>query len=138
MQNQYVTKLSEENMNTKSRNSLSLMATIYFLSVIGSVVSAILLYFYLFGPFLILILWYAFYLFKRKKPYFNDWGIMHHLTLIVGVYIFSLSTAFLIMWTIFSNVESQFASMSLSLILLFIILNLVQSIRLMRRSIKSE
>ena len=123
-------------MNTKNCNSLSLMATIYFLSVIGSVVSAILLYFYFFGPFLILILWYVFFLFKRKKPYFNHWGIMHHLNLIIGVYVFSLSTAYLIMWTIFSNIESEFMSISLPLILLFIISNLVQSIRLMRRSIK--
>ena len=128
-------KLSERNMNTKSCNSLSLMATIYFLSTIGSVVSAVLLYFYLFGPFLILTLWYIFYLFKRKKPYFNDWGITHHLTLIIGVYVLSLSTAYLIMWSIFSNIESEFISISLPLILTFIISNIIQSIRLMKKSI---
>ena len=128
-------------MELEEKNTLSLNATIYFLSVIGSVVSAIFLYFLLFGPLFTLFLWYIFFLFNRKKIYFKNWGLIHHLTLCMCVYIISLIGAYTILCIIFTTFDDINESYLILTILTIGLIGLVHSFKLMvgsTRSVKKE
>ena len=128
-------------MELMEKNTLSIKATIYFLSIVGSIVSAMFLYFLLFGPAFTLLLWYIFFLFNRKKDYFKNWRLIHHLTLCVSVYIISLISAYTILCIVFTTFDDINESYLIISILTMGLIGLVHSVKLMidsTRSVKKE
>ena len=113
---------------------LSVAATIYFLSIVASVISVLLVYFATFGPILTLLLWSVFYFFKRNKPYFRDWNFTHHILLWISVYIFGLMLAYLILTIIFSQQDFGF---NMIIVIVVLITGMIHSVGLMLKSMKS-
>ena len=124
--------------NPSDQPHLSLFSTIYFLSILASMLSVFLFYFYIFAPLLILLAWYLFFFINRRQPYLSHWGIKQHVILFASVYFISIPLAFLLLWTLFSNLESgQFYLLFGSLFVL-VVSGLIHSLKLMMNSVKKD
>ena len=117
---------------------LSLFSTIYFLSILASVLSAFMLYFYLFAPLLILLAWYLFFFINRRKSYFNNWGTKQHVITFASVYFISILLAFGLIGTIFSNLESDQFHLIFGSLSVLIVSGLIHSLKLMMNSVKQS
>lgn len=124
--------------NPSDQPHLSLFSTIYFLSILASLLPVFLFYFYLFAPLLVLFAWYLFFFINRRKPYFNHWGIKQHVILFTSVYFISIPLAFLLLWLIFSNLESDQIHLLFGSLFVLVVSGLIHSFKLMMNSVKQD
>ena len=70
-----------------SEVKMDFKVNVYFLTILSSIFSALLLYLLILGPLLILVPWTLFFILKRNSSYFHQWTYFDVLKVFIGVYI---------------------------------------------------